>query len=100
MADIDVIIKIPEKEYELCRKYNGHLGDHKLISYAIANGTPLPKGHGRLIDGDILEDNLDWFEKVTSEDSIVNEAKHNMLMNCIHIVRTTPTIIEAESEEE
>ena len=28
---------------------------------AIANGTPLPNGHGRLIDGDALKQNLSFF---------------------------------------
>ena len=60
MADVELVIKMPEEEYELCRKYDGHLGDHKAISCAIANGIPLPKGHGRLIDVDELELDTEW----------------------------------------
>ncbi len=75
-----VVIDISEEEYELCRKYDGHLGDHKAISYAIKNGTPLPKGHGRLIDADTLY--LRWWHKEEMNDLI-----------------NSPTIIEADKEE-
>lgn len=44
----------------------------------IANGTPLPKGHGRLIDGDDLESRM--------------KIGYN-------IVRNAPTIIEADGGE-
>ena len=66
---------------------------------ALMHGTPLPEGHNRLIDGDALEDRLDWLEKVTNEDSMIDKAKHDMLMECIRIVRTTPTIIESDKEK-
>ena len=94
---MQIVIDIPEETYKgiMLGKWDGNG-----LAYYVKSGTSLPKKHGRLIDGDILEDNLDWFEKVTNEDSIVDKAKHNMLINCIHIVRTTPTIIEAESEED
>lgn len=48
---------------------------------AIANGTPLPKGHGRLIDADALP--LDKIDDA------------NYGSNYIHIA---PTIIEADTE--
>ncbi len=50
MTDIELVIKIPEEEYKLCKKYKGHLGDHRIISDAIAKGIPLLRGHERLID--------------------------------------------------
>lgn len=52
MADIELIIKIPESMYE------GVMLDRVLdttvirILDEIKNSTPLPKGHGRLIDAD------------------------------------------------
>lgn len=47
MADIELVIKLSEQDYELACKYPEVL----FGSYArsIKNGTPLPKGHGRLI---------------------------------------------------
>ena len=50
MADIELVIKIPE---ELYKSYKGRppmLGDAgmDMIAQAIASGIPLPKGHGRI----------------------------------------------------
>jgi len=53
MADIELVIKIPEEEYEMIVN-SEDCGLHTLTR-AIANGTPLPKGHGRLIDGDAFK---------------------------------------------
>lgn len=52
---------------------------------AIRNGTPLPKGHGRLIDGDALY-------KLFEHDNFIWEADSYIL--------TAPTIIEADGGEE
>ena len=53
-----LIIEVDDKDKEICEQYvNGKLGDELCdyvnvteIAHAIANGTPLPKGHGDLID--------------------------------------------------
>ena len=50
---MQVVIDIPEEEYERMCKRNGL--NVFLMYSAIANGTPLPKGHGDLIDRDTLE---------------------------------------------
>lgn len=49
----EIVIKIPEEEYEkICIMSKDGIG---MVLYDwIANGTPLPKGHGRLIDADEL----------------------------------------------
>ena len=67
MADIELVIKIPE-EIRLALTNNIQLSqDQKsisdsYISRAIINGTPLPKGHGRLIDADGLKENINgWY---------------------------------------
>ena len=58
MADIQLVIKIPESMYE------GIMLDRVLdttvirILDEIKNGTPLPKGHGRLIDASNLLNKL------------------------------------------
>jgi len=64
MADIELVIKIPEVFYEALRKtdeiISGQRSGKTLMSViynAVAKGIPLPKGHGRLIDADaVLED--------------------------------------------
>lgn len=53
------------------------------IADAIKNGTPLPKGHGRLIDADALNFNADYNEPLISKLDFDNAS----------------TIIEADKEE-
>ena len=48
MADIELVIKIPEESYEQIIEA-GEL-DYLEVITAIENGISLPKGHGRLID--------------------------------------------------
>lgn len=63
MTDIELVIKIPE-EIRLALINNIPLSISQqsicdsCIKQAIINGTPLPKGHGRLIDSDILDKRL------------------------------------------
>ena len=55
MADIELAIKIDEDTYKDIKKGKVYssVRDVPLESVlAIANGTPLPKGHGRLVDLD------------------------------------------------
>lgn len=48
MADIELVIKIPEEDFERCKKkFQMRLN---VIAIAIAKGKPLPEGHGDLID--------------------------------------------------
>ena len=47
MADIELVIKIPEEAYVHLRN-GGSIGASLMIENAIKNGTPLPKGHGRI----------------------------------------------------
>ncbi len=60
------------------------------IASAIVNGTPLPKGHGRLIDADTLEECKEVMN------TIMNECEYAVRM---HEVRNVPTIIEADKAE-
>ena len=52
MADIELVIKISKDTYKDIIK-NGFIydEDNEVITHAIKNGTPLPKGH-RFIDAD------------------------------------------------
>lgn len=73
MADIELVIKIPEEDYERCKKkFQMRLN---IIAHAIAKGTSLPKGHGDLID---LNDLYDFDRQK---------------------VEYAPTIVEADKEE-
>lgn len=54
---MQIVINIHEETYIHLRN-GGNIGASLMIENAIKNGTPLPKGHGRLIDADkFLKDN-------------------------------------------
>lgn len=61
----------------------------------IENGTPLPKGHGRLIDENKLLENL----KESANHHANNSREESLLYRDRVIVREQPTIIEADETE-
>lgn len=82
MADIELVIKIPEEKYNYVIKQVAERIDNPLKLY-IANGTPLPKGHGRLIDADRLWDSY-----------------HDLGYDFYEAFDLAETIIEADTESE
>ena len=56
---MEIVIKLREDDYKRIVKEGltvfGSDADIALLERALESGTPLPKGHGRLIDGDILK---------------------------------------------
>ena len=79
MADIELVIKIPNSLYaNLSKITNGSIASKRILD-CVKNGIPIPKGHGRLIDGDELESRM-------------------KIGYCI--VKNAPTIIEADKGEE
>ena len=50
---MQIVIDIPNEEYERLT----YIDIVKLRGY-IENGTPLPKGHGRLIDADDIDNHI------------------------------------------
>lgn len=52
---MELLIKIPEEEYKRMKEKR-MFGNVTTWKDAICNGTPLPKGHGRLIDADKIWD--------------------------------------------
>lgn len=82
-----IVIDIHEKDYQAIK--SGYL-PFGAIAYAIANGTPLPEHHGRLIDADALYKSSRLCH--TEEDGTA----------CVEWreINDAPTIIEADKEEE
>lgn len=87
MADIELVIKVDERDVELVRKNFKPTGysfiptciQTEFIS-AVLNGTPLPKGHGRLIDADKLWDSYhdldyDFYEAFDLVETIIEADK-------------------------
>lgn len=96
---MQIVIDIPE-EKDLRDKAIWHdvsdfdTEDIATIITAIANGTPLPKGHGRVIDYGYVVDAIDdW---VNAEEYRYTNATDYLRKR----VANTPTIIEADTESE
>lgn len=81
---MQIVIDIPNEAYENIVKNEYDYGDMNVI---IQNGTPLPKGHGRLIDASNL---------LTVTDYDGENEKTYVLYDEID---NAPTIIEADKTE-
>jgi len=82
-----VIIDIDEDMYKACqRAVNNPKMTVDEVDVAIANGTPLPKGHGRLIDADEIQ-----FENVEFD-------TYSDYSRAFDAIDYAPTIIEADKE--
>jgi hypothetical protein len=99
MDMLELVIKIPEEDYIKISNSNPSYADDFNLYYAIKNGTPLPKGHGRLIDADEL--------KTLSYEVLVDTNNPNRadgLSACNGLVEEdidlAPTIIEADKESD
>lgn len=84
---MQIVIDIPEVFYEYCKAQT----DATEIQLAIANGTSLPKGHGRLIDAD----KLPVCAKLITPDGT------SVYIPAVPILKivNAPTIIEADKED-
>lgn len=88
---MEIVIKITNEEYEWIKRASRQTTPlNRFCVKAIANGTPLPKGHGRLIDADALYENTEICHSDEDGYACVSWKEIN----------DAPTIIEAESEEE
>jgi hypothetical protein len=57
MADIELVIKIPEEKYNYVKNQVAE-GITNPLKICIATGTPLPKGHGNLVDMSQLDSKM------------------------------------------
>ena len=83
-----IVIDIPKDDYKTIiarlKNYNRAIDDEvRVMANVIAKGTPLPKGHGRLIDADALPLNA------------IDDANSGR-----NFIRIAPTIIKADTESE
>lgn len=87
---MQIVIDIPEKLYSAIKEdaYGVH---HGVIYNAVRDGTPIPKGHGGLIDADEL----------TLQ---IAELSGDILNPCYGVtysdIKNAPVIIKADKEEE
>lgn len=87
---MQIVIDIPEDAYKQIMEFGFLENTHGKICYkAINNGTPLPKGHGRLIDADEL-----YLSIQTDEQQRLGEH----LRYVYDEIQSAYTVIEADKE--
>lgn len=95
MANIELVIKIPEEVYE---EYKGKTLDrwnHSQLAIYIANGTPIPKGHD-IIDGTELNKYLDDLIYAEQKIRLDGYETRTDIIERIKIKADYLTIIEAD----
>lgn len=96
MADVELVIKIPKSVYNYVKQLGSiPTRDTQCVANAIFDSTPLPKGHGRLIDARELKTTMTCY---MMDKNKTHEAKYVMSI-AKGIVDLQKTIVEAESEE-
>lgn len=91
---MQIVIEIPESIYDTIQSDEMISREQlAILQMHIMNGTPLPKGHGRLIDSDALNISYGVF---------VPKVKGNVVFGCpvdavfADELENAPTIIEAD----
>ena len=87
---MQIVIDIPEDVYKASQKlYNNFEDTIQIPLEVIVNGTPLPKGHGRLIDVDevdrVIINSGDWIGNINEN---------------LKLIESISTILEADKEGE
>ena len=95
--EMKIVIDIPDNVKQ--RLDEGHIQNGsimaKVLMDIITNGTPLPKGHGRLIDADAYQTTLEEkARRLKTIDTI------NGLCGAVALLFDAETIIEADKESE
>ena len=89
---MQIVIDIPDRTYKIVQSKRLNLIDIDVLEQAVKAGTPLPKGHGRLIDVDDLD-----ITTITTDDYSGNEVLDIVLKEDVD---DAPTIIEADKAGE
>lgn len=91
-----IVIDIPDSIYNEIKDSEDlfRREPKNIILCAILDGTPLPKGHGRLIDADALNTRMNQrMEKIGDDESIWETSNVATALELF-----APTIIEADKE--
>lgn len=83
-----IVTECSDTLYKTCKRLVSE-GDPRPSESCIANGIPLPKGHGRLIDADTL---AAYLEKDTREAF----TKHQVWLMFSVYNEDVPTVVEAD----
>ena len=93
---MQIVIDISEEEYK-CVQITGCIGNKTCISNAIYDGTPLPKGHGRLVDAGKIDE-----DRIESDNPIIYLTINGEYTEAVSLdyINNLPTIIEADGGDE
>ena len=94
---MQIVIDIPKDYYKECVDVVKNEKDDFYITKWIANGTPLPKGHGRLVDADELCMGLVecWHTADANAQAVIKDVIADVV---IPITVGLPTVLEADKE--
>ena len=84
-----LVIDIPEERLNSIKRFGIKQNEVCMLERALISGTPLPKGHGRLIDADRLRSMYS-----------INRANFNTVVGIQKWIDNAPTIIEADMRGE
>ena len=95
---MQIVINIDDEDYDdiILTENIINLGVLLDLREAVRKGTPLPKGHGRLIDADALEKKMCDREEELGDDRALWESS----AVSVALDMFAPTIIEADRSEE
>lgn len=88
---MQIVIDIPEEDYNFVKKQVAD-GITNPLKICIANGTPLPKGHGRIVDISQIE----WLKALHD----ANFGYITWSEAIKQIKNSAPTLVEADKESE
>lgn len=104
---MEIVIKIDDERYKDIQRVAEVQLDRSRFQTAeqiIANGTPLPKGHGDLKDANELkkayDERITYLYTLNKKDNPSREAKICATNWCVNTIDELPTIIEADKESE
>lgn len=86
---MELVIKIDDETYKEIKKSNTIKEHLNKVDWSIRNGTPLPAGHGRLLDANAL---LTYLE----EDEREAFTKHQVWLMFSEYNKDVPTVVEAD----
>ena len=96
---MQIVIDIPNRMYKIIQNKTLNIMDAEILEKAvIKNGIPLPKGHGELVDRNVINERYDsiYSEALNCSNQPSDKYLLDKLSMCLD---TALPIIEAESEE-
>lgn len=101
---MQIVIDIDDEVYSHAKDYEHRLitpNESNILRDSIANGTPLPKGHGDLKDVDAIHDEIGRLQSgIAQNGGAVNISRDQYKGMCYArgIINEAPVIIEADKE--